>query len=95
MQTFFFDMNDGGVPVRDRLGIKFNTSLEAIEHSQMLARYYREDSLPDDQDLEISVVDASGREIHREFIHSEQADPETPDIERAHRSDASPHPERM
>jgi hypothetical protein len=76
VQTFFFDMKDG-VPLRDRVGIEFNTNLEAIEHSQMLARHFRDDSLTDDPDLEISVVNAIGREIHREFVHREPADPET------------------
>jgi hypothetical protein len=77
MQTFFFDMKDG-VPLRDRIGIEFNTNLEAIEHSQALARHFRDDSLTDDQDLEISVVNALGREIHREFVHREPANPEPP-----------------
>jgi hypothetical protein len=75
MQTFFFDMKDG-VPLRDRIGIEFNTNLEAIEHSQVLARHFRDDSLTDDQDLEISVVNALGREIHREFVHREPIEPE-------------------
>ena len=52
MQTFFFDMKDG-VPLRDRIGIEFNTNLEAIEHSHVLAQHFRDDSLTDDQDLEI------------------------------------------
>jgi hypothetical protein len=76
MQTFFFDMKDG-VPLRDRVGIEFNTNLEAIEHSQRLARHFRDDSLTDDQDLEISVVNAVGREIHREFVHRDEPNPQT------------------
>ena len=76
MQTFFFDMKDG-VPLRDRIGIEFDTNLEAIEHSQALARHFRDDSLTDDQDLEISVVNALGREIHREFVHRDGDNPET------------------
>lgn len=76
MQTFFFDMKDG-VPLRDRVGIEFNTNLEAIEHSHALAQHFRDDSLTDDQDLEISVVNALGREIHREFVHRNPAGPET------------------
>jgi hypothetical protein len=70
MQTFFFDMKDG-VPMRDRVGIEFGTNIEAIAHSRLLAQHFRDDSLRDDQDLEISVVNASGREIHREFVHRE------------------------
>jgi hypothetical protein len=70
MQTFFFDMKDG-VPLRDRIGVEFDTNVEAIEHSRMLAQHFRDESLRDDQDLEISVVNALGREIHREFVHRE------------------------
>ena len=76
MQTFFFDMKDG-VPLRDRIGIEFDTNLEAIEHSQELARHFRDDSLTDDHDLEISVVNAMGREIHREIVHRDHSDSET------------------
>ena len=68
MQMFFFDMKDG-VPSRDRVGIEFNTNSEAIEHSKELAQHFRDESLTDDQDLEISVVNSLGREIHREFVH--------------------------
>jgi hypothetical protein len=70
MQKFFFDMKDG-VPLRDRVGIEFMTSAEATVHCKELAQHFRDDSLTDDQDLEISVVNSLGREIHREFIHRE------------------------
>jgi len=70
MQTFFFDMKDG-VPLRDRVGIAFDSNVEAIAHSRVLAKHLRDESLRDDQDLEISVVNAMGREIHREFVHRE------------------------
>jgi hypothetical protein len=70
MQKFFFDMKDG-IPLRDRIGIDFKGNLEAIAHCKALARHFRDDSLRDDQDLEISVVNALGREIHREFVHRE------------------------
>ena len=56
---------------RDRVGIEFGSNIEAIAHSRVLAQHFRDDSLRDDQDLEISVVNASGREIHREFVHRE------------------------
>jgi hypothetical protein len=72
MAMFFFDMKDG-VPMRDRVGIDFNTNMEAIEHSKELAKHFRDGSLRDDKQLEISVVSASGREIHREFVHRDQA----------------------
>jgi hypothetical protein len=70
MQKFFFDMKDG-VPMRDRVGIDLNGNLEAIQHCKELAQHFRDDSLRDDKDLEISVVNALGREIHREFVHRE------------------------
>jgi len=70
MQTFFFDMIDG-VPLRDRTGIAFDSHVEAIAHSRVIAKHFRDESLRNDQDLEISVVNASGREIHREFVHRE------------------------
>jgi hypothetical protein len=53
-----------GVPMRDKVGIDFKGNLEAIEHCKELAQHFR-----DDKDLEISVVNALGREIHREFVH--------------------------
>ena len=68
MQTFFLDMKDG-VPMRDRVGIDFKNDLEAIEHCKELAQHFRDGSLRDDQDLEISVVNSGEREIHREFVH--------------------------
>ena len=68
MQTFFFDMKDG-VPMRDRVGIEFDTNAEAIIHCKELAQHWRDGSLTDDQDLEILVVNSLGREIHREFVH--------------------------
>src|ERR1700732_1029330 len=72
MQKFFFDMKDG-VPFRDRVGIDFKGNLEAIEHCKELAQHFRDDSLTDDKDLEISVVNALGREIHRYFVHGLRA----------------------
>jgi hypothetical protein len=68
MQKFFFDMKDG-VPHRDRVGIDFNTNEEAIGYCREISQHFRDESLRDDQDLEISVVNSLGREIHREFVH--------------------------
>jgi hypothetical protein len=68
MQMYFFDMKDG-VPLRDRVGIEFNTNADAIAHCEVLAQHFRDESLREDQDLEISVVNATGREIHRQFVH--------------------------
>jgi hypothetical protein len=71
MQTFFFDMKDG-VPMRDRIGIEFTTNAEAILHCKELAQHWRDESLRDDKDLEISVVNSLGREIYKEFVHREK-----------------------
>jgi hypothetical protein len=71
MSKFFFDMKDG-VPMRDRVGLEFNTNADAIAHCGFIAEQFYRDSLIDDQDLEISVVNALGREIHREFVHRRQ-----------------------
>jgi hypothetical protein len=68
MQKFFFDMKDG-VPMRDQIGIEFKTNAEAILHCKELVQHWRDGSLRDDKDLEISVVNSLGREIHREFVH--------------------------
>lgn len=55
--------------MRDRIGIDFNTNAEAISHCGVIAQEFRNNSLRDDQNLEISVVNDLGREIHREFVH--------------------------
>jgi hypothetical protein len=70
MQKFFFDLKDG-IPMRNRVGIDFKGNLEAIGHGKELAQHFRDDSLRDDKDLDISVVNALGREIYREFVHHE------------------------
>jgi hypothetical protein len=70
MQMYFFDMMDG-VPQRDRVGIEFDTNADAIAHCEALAQHFRDESLRNDEDLEISVVNATGREIHRQFVHRE------------------------
>ena len=61
-----------GVPMRDRLGIEFAGNAEAIEHCKELAQHWRDESLRDDEDLEISVVNSLGREIHKEFVRREK-----------------------
>ena len=71
MQKFFFDMKDG-VPMRDRIGMEFKTNAEAIAHCGVIAEHFYRNSLTDDQDLEISVVNEIGREIHREFVHRDR-----------------------
>jgi hypothetical protein len=57
--------------MRERIGIEFDSNMEAITQSRALAQHFCDDRLRDDQDLEISVVDAPGREMHREFVHRE------------------------
>jgi hypothetical protein len=71
MQKFFFDMKDG-VPHRDIVGAEFKTKAEAIEHCREIVQHFRDESLRDDQDLQISVVNELGREVHREFVHREK-----------------------
>jgi hypothetical protein len=68
MQKFFFDMKDG-ITMRDRVGIDSKGNLEPSSTAKNL--HFRDDSLRDDKDLEISDVNALGREIYREFIHRE------------------------
>jgi hypothetical protein len=70
MQMYFFDLKDG-VPLRDRVGVEFNTNADAIAHCEVLAQHFRDESLRNDEDMEISVVNALGREIHRQFVHRE------------------------
>ena len=72
MQKFFFDMKDR-VPHRDKIGAAFKTNAEAIGHCREIAQPFRDESLRDDQDLEISVVNSLGREIHREFVHRDSS----------------------
>jgi hypothetical protein len=50
-------------------GIDSKNDQEAIEHQKDLARHFRDDSLRDHQDLEITVINALGRQIHREYLH--------------------------
>jgi hypothetical protein len=60
MQKFFFDMKDG-VPHRDTVGVGFKTNAEAIGHCREIAQHFRDESLRDDQDLEISEYPALRR----------------------------------
>jgi hypothetical protein len=55
----------------DRVGIEFNTNAEAIKYCKEMAQDFRDNSLRDDQNLEISVVNEVGREIYRQFVHRE------------------------
>ena len=68
MRTYYFDMKDG-VPTRDRAGLQFPSDAAAIEHGKQLAQQLRGDPRINKPDSYISVVDESGREIHRERIY--------------------------
>jgi len=68
MRTYYFDMKDG-VPTRDRAGLQFPSVAAAIEHGKKLARQLRGDPRINEPNLYISVVDESGREVHREWIY--------------------------
>ena len=67
MRTYYFDMKDG-VPTRDRAGLQFPNDAAAIEHGKQLAEQLRGDPRIKPE-FYISVVDESGREIHRERIY--------------------------
>jgi uncharacterized protein DUF6894 len=67
VQTYYFDIQDG-VPVRDRKGIELVSGAAAVEHSKRLATLMREKNPPGRRDLNVVVIDESGREIHREAV---------------------------
>ena len=67
-RTYFFDLKDG-VAVRDRLGLDFTTSAEAIAHSREIALKLGASDKPRDPDLYVAVVNESGAEIHREPVY--------------------------
>jgi hypothetical protein len=68
MRTYYFDTKDG-VPLRDRVGLRFPTVDSAIEHGKKLARRLRGDPRISDVGLYVSVVDESGAEVHREQVY--------------------------
>lgn len=68
MQTYYFDMKDGG-RVRDRSGLDFQTDSQAIEHSKKLARQSSHERLAKDENLCVVVLNESGAEIHREPVY--------------------------
>jgi hypothetical protein len=49
--------------------IEFNTNADAIAHCGVIAGHVYRDSLTDDRELEVSAVNASGREIHHAYVH--------------------------
>lgn len=68
MRTFYFEMKDGR-PIRDRKGLEFPTTSDAIRHSRELARRLRHDPRIGDRALSIVVVDEAGVEIHLEPVY--------------------------
>jgi hypothetical protein len=68
MQIYYFDMKDG-VPIRDRVGLEFQTASQAIEHSKKIARRFNHEHPTNDRDLCIVVVSEAGAEIHRERVY--------------------------
>ena len=68
MRTFYFEMKDGR-PIRQRMGLEFPTTGDAIRHSRELARRLRHDPRIGDHALSIVVVDEAGVEIHHEPVY--------------------------
>jgi hypothetical protein len=68
MRTFYFEMKDGR-PIRDRKGLEFPTTSDAIRHSRELAQRLRHDPRIRRHALSIVVVDEAGVEIHREPVY--------------------------
>jgi hypothetical protein len=67
MRRYYFDLNDGG-PARDRTGVDFATSADAIQHSRELAQKLRNDPSMSDPELQVLVINENGAEIHREAV---------------------------
>jgi hypothetical protein len=68
MPTYYFDTQDG-VAVRDRTGLVFASGGAAIEHSKQVALAMRNERRATNMDLQVIVLDESGREIHREAVY--------------------------
>ena len=56
-------------PVRDRTGKILAGTSAAIEHSKQMASAMRNESEPVNKDLNVIVLDESGREVHREPVY--------------------------
>lgn len=68
MKTYYFDLQDG-VAVRDNKGLELVSGGAAIAHSKRLAKLIRDKQHLDRSDLNVVVLDESGREIHREVVY--------------------------
>ena len=67
MRKYYFDLNDGG-PARDRTGVDFATSSDAIQHARELAQRLRNDAGMSDPELKVVVLNENGAQIHREAV---------------------------
>lgn len=67
MRRYYFDLKDGR-PARDRSGVDFATSSEAIQYSRELAQRLRNDPRSSDPELQVLVINENGAEIHREAV---------------------------
>ena len=67
MPIYYFDIKDG-IPLRDKRGLQFASTVEAIKHSIDLAKSLRNDPRAGAADSYIAVIDESGAELHREPI---------------------------
>jgi hypothetical protein len=54
--------HEGRRSLQRPVGVDFGTNAEAITHCKEMAKFYRDNGLRDDQDLEITVVNEVGRE---------------------------------
>jgi hypothetical protein len=68
MPTYYFDIKDG-VPVRDKAGLELVSDGAAIAHSKDLADKVRREKPKGHPELQIVVIEESGREVHREQIY--------------------------
>jgi len=74
MPTYYFDTQDG-VPVRDRTGKILVSTSAAIELSKQMAAAMRNEPEPVNKDLNIIVLDESGKEVHREPVYPAGTNP--------------------
>ncbi|UWU94872.1 DUF6894 family protein [Bradyrhizobium sp. CB1015] len=68
MRIYYFDIRDG-VPVRDKAGLELASDGAAIAHSKGLADQVRREKPKGHPELQIVVIDESGREVHRERVY--------------------------
>ena len=74
MPTFYFDRKDG-VPIRDRAGLEFPATANAIKRSKALARQSSHEQPNKDPNLSIIVLNEPGAEVHRERVYPDVQKP--------------------